>query len=99
MIFGRPTNLWLGLVTAVAGAVSVALITAKVDPTLVATLVGSGVTLMGAVIALVAGQPPTLNPGDQFKTVTPPGTPNYVTTVSTPPAPSTPTPIAPPPGG
>jgi len=86
MILGRPTNLWLGVVTALAGTVTVSLVAAGVDPVLVANLVGAGVTLLGAVIALVAGQPPTLSPGDTFNVQTPAGTPNYVTTVAHPPA-------------
>lgn len=86
MIAGRPTNLWLGLVTALAGSVSVSLIAAGVDPTLVASLVGAGVTVLGALIALVAYQPPTLAPGDTFTVQTEPGRPNYQTTVAEPPA-------------
>lgn len=96
MIAGRPVNLWLGLVTALSGAVTFALIQAGFDSKVVASFVGIGATLLGAVIALIANQPPTLNIGDQFKTVTPPGTPNYVTTVEAPPAPSTPIAVTPP---
>lgn len=90
MILGRPTNLWLGVVTALAGGVTVALVAAGVDPELVANAVGAGVTALGAIIALVAYQPPTLAPGDKFITETPAGQPNYETTVAKPPAPSRP---------
>jgi len=87
MIWGRPTNLWLGFVTAATGMLSVALVAAGVDSTLVANLVGGGlVGLLGALIALVAYQPPTLSPGDTFNVETPKGFPNYQTTVATPPA-------------
>jgi len=85
MIWGRPTNLWLGVVTAVAGFVSVMALTAGVDPVLVAQLTAGGTAVMGSVIALVAYQPPTLNPGDTFHVVTPEGQPNATTTVAIPP--------------
>lgn len=85
MIFGRPSNLWLGLVTAAIGALGVTLVAFGVDPTLVATIGGAWGTVAGAAIALIAGQPPTLSPGDTFKVVTPPGQPDYQTTVATPP--------------
>jgi heme A synthase len=86
MIFGRPANLIVGAFQAVLGAVVLAL--GALEPPIVipATVVAAVVIAFGAVIALVANQPPTLNPGDQFRTATPPGTPNYVTTVATPPA-------------
>lgn len=85
MLWGRPTNLWLGLVTTAAGSVSVMLILAGVDPTIVAGLVGAVVSVLGAVIALVAYSPPTLLPGDTFNVQTPGDLPNFVTTVATPP--------------
>lgn len=72
MIFGRPTNLWLGLVTAAVGFMSVTAVTVfHADPTAVATLAGAGTGLLGALVTLVAGQPPTLNPGDRYTVVTP----------------------------
>jgi hypothetical protein len=91
MILGRPTNAWLGFTTALVGFVSVTAVAAfHADPTIVATIGGSATALLGALVGLVAGQPPTLNPGDKFKTTTPEGQPTYVTTVSTPPAADTP---------
>ncbi len=86
MILGRPVNLVVGAFQAVLGAIVLAL--GALDPPIViqAPVVAAVVIAFGAVIAVVAGQPPTLNPGDQFRTVTPQGTPNYVTTVATPPA-------------
>lgn len=92
MIAGRPTNLWLGLVTAVAGLVTSALVVAGVDPAIVASLVGPSVTVLGSLIVLVANQPPTLATGDKFMIETPKGEPNYEATVAAPPAPSIPTP-------
>lgn len=86
MIAGRPTNLWLGLATAIAGALGTTLLVLGVDPAIVAQLVSAYAGVAGAVIALVAGQPPTLNPGDTFTVQTPKGQPNYETTVAHPPA-------------
>lgn len=86
MIRGRPTNLWLGLVTAISGAIGVTLIALGVDPTVVATLISAYTGVAGAIIAVIAGQPPTLSPGDTFITATPAGQPNAITTVATPPA-------------
>lgn len=63
MILGRPTNLWLGVVTAGAGVATVLLLAWGFDPRTVAQTAGAVVTLMGALIALVAGQPPAVNPG------------------------------------
>ena len=92
MLFGRPTNLWLGVVTAVVSGITFVLLTLKVDPSVVAG-VGAALTgLLGAVIALVAYQPPTLLPGDQYTIQTPKGSPNYEATVATPPNPTTPVP-------
>ena len=58
------------------------------DPTIVATIGGAWGGVIGSVIALVSGQPPTLNPGDTFKITTPSGQPN-TTGVVTPPEPVT----------
>lgn len=76
MILGRPTNLWLGLTTALVGFLTVMAITLGADPTVVANIAGAAAGVIGAVIALVANQPPTLNPGDQVTVVTPAGQPN-----------------------
>lgn len=86
MIAGRPTQLWLGLTTAISGAVVASLIALGFDPVVVGTLGGVWSGVLGAVVLLVANQPPTLAPGDTFKVTTPAGTPNYETTVATPPA-------------
>jgi hypothetical protein len=86
MIAGRPTNLWLGLTTSVSGALVATLIALGFDPVVVGTLGGVWGGVLGAAILLIANQPPTLNPGDTFKTQTPAGQPSYETTVSQPPA-------------
>lgn len=66
-----------------------------VPPIVIPSAVVAGVVLaFGAIIALIANQPPTLNPGDTFNVTTPSGQPNSVTTVATPPA-ADPPPITP----
>lgn len=81
MIAGRPINLWLGVTTAAAGFVTVSLIALGADPTVVANIVGAGAGVMGAVIALVAGQPPTIASGGQVNVQTPAGQPNGTATL------------------
>jgi hypothetical protein len=80
MILGRPTNLWLGLVTAALGFMQVAIVSLNllpnVDPAQIATVLGALGLLLGALITLVANQPPTLNAGDPYVVATPSGTPN-----------------------
>jgi hypothetical protein len=86
VIAGRPTNLWLGLTTALSGAIVATLIALGLDPVVVGTLGGVWSGVLGSAILLIANQPPTLNPGDTFKTATPAGQPTYETTVAIPPA-------------
>jgi len=84
MIFGRPPNLVLGAFTAVFNVVVLALGASGIE---VPPAITAAVNLAaGAVITLIAYQPPTLNPGDTFKTATPSGQPTFTTTVATPPA-------------
>lgn len=73
MILGRPTNLWLGLTTAVIAAVQVTLITLGYDAVAVGTILGAAGAVVGALILLVANQPPTVNPGSQVNVTTPSG--------------------------
>lgn len=83
MIFGRPTNLWTGLATALVGFLSILAVTVlKYDPTIVAQLSGAGALLLGALISLVANQPPTINSGGTVNVTTPAGQPNASATVS-----------------
>jgi len=92
MIAGRPTNLWLGVATALVSGLTFVLLTLKVDPSIVAG-VGAALTgILGAVIALVAYQPPTLSAGDTYTIQTPKGQPNYEATVAPPPQATQPTP-------
>lgn len=88
MIFGRPVNLWLGLSTAIVGAISVTAVTLGADPAIVANVSGAWAGVVGAIILVVANQPPTLNPGDTFTIKTPGDAPN-TTGVVTPPEPVT----------
>jgi len=92
MIFGRPTNLWLGVATAIVSGLTFILLTAGVDPSVVAGTGAALTGLLGAVIALVAYQPPTLAAGDTYTIQTPKGQPNYEATVAPPPQPTQPTP-------
>ena len=84
MIWGRPQNLILGAITALFNVVILALKASgtEVPPEIVAAVN----VALAAVITLIAYQPPTLNPGDSFTVQTATGTPNYQTTVATPPA-------------
>lgn len=81
MILGRPTNLWIGLVTAIVGAGSVTAVVLGADPTIVATLSGSYSGVAGALIALVAGQPPTVLPNTAVNVQTESGQPNATATL------------------
>jgi hypothetical protein len=88
VIAGRPTNLWLGLTTAISGAIATTLISLGLDAVIVGTLAGVWQGVLGAAILLIANQPPTLEAGDTFKIQTPAGEPN-ATGVVTPPDPVT----------
>ncbi len=83
MIFGRPINLWLGLVTASLAFAQVIIVTVvpDVDPTTVATVLGSFGGLLAVFIALVANQPPTVASGDTVHVLTPAGEANRAVTV------------------
>lgn len=86
MIFGRPANLIVGTFQIVFGAVVVVL-AALVPPIIIPALVVAAIgAAFGAIVALIANQPPTLNPGDTISVRTPAGQPNYQTTIATPPA-------------
>ena len=85
MIFGRPTTLWLGLVTAGSAFAQVVIVTLipEANPAQVATLLGALGLLLGALIALVANQPPTLNVGDKYVVATPTGAENVTKVANT----------------
>ncbi len=76
MIMGRPTNLWLGLTTAIVGAITVSLIALGYDAQVVGVVSGAWGAVVGAIVLVVAGQPPTIKEGDTFKVQTPDDTPN-----------------------
>jgi hypothetical protein len=73
VIFGRPTNLWLGFTASAVGFIAIVAVSAGADPAVVATLAGGATGLLGALVALVAGQPPVLSAGDTFHVTTPAG--------------------------
>ncbi len=85
MILGRPTNLWLGFLTSATSLVALLVVTlGHVDGDVVATVAAAVTLLEGALITLIAGQPPVVNSGDTVKVVTqtPQGQPNTVTTTT-----------------
>lgn len=88
MLFGRPTNLWVGLITAAGGTLQVLLIALvpTINAATVATVIGAVVLFLGVLVAFLANQPPTVNPGDQIKVTTPPGQATATVTVPTVPA-------------
>lgn len=88
MIFNRPPNLVLGAFTAVFNVVVLVLAAQgiAVEPGITAAVNLAA----GSIIAVIAYQPPTLNPGDTFNIATPSGQPNFETTVATPPKASPP---------
>ena len=73
MILGRPVNLWNGLVVAAVSLVSIVIMQLwpDVDSEVVATIAAAVTLFLGSVIAIVANQPPTLNPGDPYHVITP----------------------------
>lgn len=84
MIAGRPANLVLGAVTAVINVI--ALIAGSqghpVDPSILAAVNVAA----GAIISLIANQPPTVAPGDTVTVKTESGQPNYtIVAAATPP--------------
>lgn len=83
MIWNRPPNLILGAFTAVFNVIVLVLAAQGIA---IEPAVTAAVNLAaGSVIAVIAYQPPTLNPGDTFNVATPAGQPNFETTVATPP--------------
>lgn len=81
MILGRPTNLVLGAFTVTFNLIVVVL-AALVPPIVIpAIVVGAVGAAFGAIIALIANQPPTVNAGSTVNVVQPGATPNTTTTV------------------
>jgi hypothetical protein len=86
MFLGRPVNLWVGLI---GGGVSTAIsiIGATQTPEIAqqwAIILGAVGGFLGVLVAFLAGQPPTLAPGDTFHISTPAGQPNTVGVVTPP---------------
>ncbi len=81
MIFGRPTNLWLGLVSALSGAIAATAIVLGADGETVGILAGVWSAVVGACILIIANQPPTVNSGTTVNVVTPADQPNRAITV------------------
>jgi hypothetical protein len=79
MILGRPINLILGAFTALFNVVILVLKSqgTEVDAALVAAIN----IAFGAIVVLIANQPPTVNAGSTINIVTPTGEPNRTTTV------------------
>lgn len=86
MIWGRPPNLWLGVVTSGAGVAGVVMLAAGLDPEFVAQILAALVTFLGAIIALIAAQPPTIAKGDRIHVGTPNGQPTATATIGLTPA-------------
>ena len=78
MILGRPTNLWLGLVTATIAFVQVAILQLVPDanPVAVGTVLGALGGLLAVIIGLIANQPPSVAEGQPYTVVTPNEAPN-----------------------
>lgn len=86
MILGRPYNLVLGAFTALFNVV--VLVANSQGGTFFTPEIVAAVNIAaGAVILLVANQPPTVNVGDTVNVATPAGQPNVPTVVAAPPAP------------
>jgi hypothetical protein len=78
MILGRPSNLVAAAVTAILNVIF--LVAAAMGQTVTPELIAAVNLAAAAIIALLASQPPTVNPGDTFKVTTPAGQPNEVRT-------------------
>jgi hypothetical protein len=81
MILGRPTNLWTGALTSIIGLVTVTLIATGADPVLVGQISGALTGALGAIVLLVANQPPTIQSGGSVTVTTPAGQPNATATL------------------
>ncbi len=87
MIWGRPLNIWLGVLTALTGAVELTLVLALgFDAKVVAALTGAYGLVGGAIITAIAYQPPTIAAKTDVHVVTPNGAPNATATLDVTPA-------------
>jgi hypothetical protein len=81
MILGRPTNLWLGAFTSIFSAVVIVLAALQPPIIIPSIVVGAVGIAVGATIALIANQPPTVNAGSTVNVVTPGDSPNIAKVV------------------
>lgn len=75
MIFNRPTNLILGAFTALFNVI-VLVASSQGSAFFTPEIVAAVNIAFGALITLIAGQPPTVNTGDKVEVITPQGEPN-----------------------
>lgn len=80
MIFGRPVNLVLGAFTGIFNVI-VLIATSQGSTLFTPELVAAINIAAGALITLIATQPPTVNSGDKVTVTTPSGQPNATATV------------------
>lgn len=65
MLFGRPVQLWNGLLTALGGAVTLTLVALGFDAAVITPIIGGWSLVFGAIVILVAGQPPVVKPDSE----------------------------------
>lgn len=80
MILGRPVNIILGAFTGVFNVI-VLVVNSQGSTFFTPEIVAAVNIAAGALITLIAGQPPTLNSGDRMTVTTPSGQPNATATV------------------
>jgi uncharacterized OB-fold protein len=79
MILGRPTNLILGAFTGLFNVI--VLVSNSQGGTFFTPEIVAAVNIAaGALITLIAGQPPTVSQGDKVNVVTPAGEPDKIIT-------------------
>lgn len=69
MFLGRSTPQWVGLITAAGGLLQVLIVTLvpDLDPTVVATIIGSAVVFLGVFVAFLANTATTPSADPQLK--------------------------------
>lgn len=85
MIAGRPTQLWLGLITTISGAVATTLFAMGFDPAILGPIISAWTLVLGGIVTFIANQPPVVNEGDHIHVVTPPGQDNVTIEATIPP--------------
>jgi hypothetical protein len=82
MIFGRPTNLILGTITAVFNLIVISLAVLQPPIVIPAVVVGAANIAIAAVIGLIANQDPTVKAGSNINIVPADGSPMKSATVT-----------------